>query len=264
KSGACTPGKPKLAGKGQTCAVGPMQPGSWYWSGSEPSPYNIAGTLYVWLPDSGDPSRHSIEVVTRPVGITGDTRVGALDGLTLGSLEVVQRGQRGSSLEGGDPSGCCRRRGSGKRAGIRGLTIRDCIVERTGTGTVDGGGDASAIEVANATAPVLENNLVSYVGNRGNGITVRNSNGARILGNHVDHWNHNGIDIKGSRDVIVEGNVARDQPKVGAAFYTEFSENVLFRDNQAINVSNGFQISVDASASVISNSIKSAGTVIYF
>jgi hypothetical protein len=41
-----------------------------------------------------------------------------------------------------------------------------------------------------AVAPITENNLISYAGNRGDGIIVQNSNSARILGNHVDHWNH--------------------------------------------------------------------------
>ena len=38
----------------------------------------------------------------------------------------------------------------------------------------------------------------------------------------------------------------------------------MFRNNQVLNVSNGFQISVVASASLVDNTIRSASTVIYF
>lgn len=263
-SGSCAPASPKAYIKGQTCSLGPMQAGSWYWSGSGNSTFGAAGTLYVWLPDGGDVSNHSVEVVTRPYGIVANASRGALDGLTLDHLQIVQTGLRGMSLQSQDEAGCCGSRGIGIGSGIRNLVIRNCVVKRTGTGIIDDGSYGNAITLINATAPIVQDNIVSYAGNHGNDINVQNSNGARVLGNHVDHWNHNGIDIKGSRDVIVEGNVAQDQPRAGAGYYTEFSENVLFRNNQAINVSNGFQISVGATASVVNNSIRSAATVIFF
>jgi len=85
-----------------------------------------------------------------------------------------------------------------------------------------------------------------------------------VLNNHVDHWNHNGVDIKGSQDVLVEGNIGCDEPDDGAAFYTEYSTGVVFRNNAAYDISNGFQISVAASASILNNSITNATTVLYF
>ena len=253
--GSCEPTNPKAFSRGQTCKVGPMQPGSWYWSG---------GTLYVWPAGGSELSGHTVEAVTRQYGVQGYASRGDLDGLVLDHIEVRQAGIRGISLQSSDAAGCCGSRGIGGGAGIRDLVIRDCAVSETGTGQIDDGSYGSAVVVLNATAPLIEGNLVSYAGNHGNDLNIQNSNGAHIVGNRVDHWNHNGIDIKGSRDVVVENNISRDQPSVGSGFYTEFSQNVLFRNNQAIDVSNGFQVSVGAAATIEDNRITDAGTVIYF
>ena len=258
-SDSCAPTNPKTYTKGQTCTLGPMRPGSWYSTGSQ----TAAGTLYVWLPSGSNPSSHSIEAVSRPFGVVANPQGRALDGLTLDHLQIVQSGLRGISLVSQDAAGCCGSRGIGNGSGIRGLVIRSCVLKRIGTGPIDDGQYGNAITLINATAPLVENNVVSYAGNHGNCINVQNSNDARVTGNRVDHWNHNGIDIKGSHDVIVEGNVAEGS-QVGAGFYTEFSDNVVFRNNQATDVSNGFQISAGATASVVDNLIRSAKTIIYF
>ena len=68
----CSATSPKAYIKGQTCAIGAMQPGSWYWSEAGGS----GGTLYVWLPDSSDPSAHFIEAVTRPFGVIANPELG--------------------------------------------------------------------------------------------------------------------------------------------------------------------------------------------
>src|SRR5262249_41210316 len=151
--------------------------------------------LYVWLPNGDDPSRHSIEAVTRAFGVAGYVQNHQLDGLVLDHLEIVETGLRGINLESEDSAGCCGSRGVGNGVGLSGLQIRRCVVRQTGTGPFDDGSYGNAITIINATAPVVEDNQVSYCGNHGNCINVQNANGARITGNHVDHWNHNGIDV---------------------------------------------------------------------
>lgn len=253
----CGPSPRKPPVRGETCAIGPMSPGSWF--------HRRAGhRLYIWLSGGSDPAAHTVEAVTRAVGVHGYASRHQIDGLTLDGLAIVQTGLRGISLESGDHAGCCGSRGVGPGSGFRSLTLRNLIVERTGTGRFDDGSYGNAITIINATAPLVEGNIVSYAGNHGNCINVQNSNGARIVGNTVDHWFHNGIDVKGSRDVLVRDNIARDQPSYGAGFYTEFSEAVIFQDDRSSDVSNGFQISEGASASIIDCKISRAGTCIYF
>jgi hypothetical protein len=79
-----------------------------------------------------------------------------------------------------------------------------------------------------AVASILENNLVPYVGNRAT-VSPCRIRTAPHSGKSCRSLESYGIEIKGSRDAIVEGNVAQDQPNVCAAFHTEFSENVVFR-----------------------------------
>jgi len=257
-SSSCAPSPRKPPMRGETCVIGPMQPGSWYWSGPSPMPPAAPNTLYVWLPAGDDPASHLVEAVTRQIGIHGWVHSNQIDSLTIDGLQIIQTGLRGISLESEDRAG---RVGIGK--GISGLTIRNCIIERIGTGPFDDGSYGNAITIINATAPMVENNRLSYCGNHGNCINVQNANGARIIGNSVDHWNHNGIDVKGSEDVLVKGNSAIDQPRIGAAYYTEYSRNVTFEDNRARNVFSGFQISDDASARLLNNVVDLAGTGIY-
>jgi O-antigen ligase len=255
----CRPSPIRHPVRGETCEIGPMRPGSWFLS------RRFGGRhLYVWLSGGANPAAHTIEAVTRPLGFHGYASGHQLDGLVFDGLAIVQTGLRGISLESGDKAGCCGSRGAGPGSGFRSVVLRNLTIERTGTGRFDDGSYGNAITIINATAPVVERNIVSYAGNHGNCINVQNSNGARIIGNKVDHWFHNGIDIKGSRDVLVSNNVALDQPSRGAGFYTEFSQNVIFQDDHTSNVSNGFQISDNASASIIDCDIRHAGTCVYF
>jgi parallel beta-helix repeat protein len=263
-SRSCSPSPHRPMIKGQTCWIGPMREGSWHWSNSHAVAPETPNTLYVWLPGGASAPSHRIEAVTRRFGIEGYARANELDGLVIDGLRIEQTGLRAISLQSHDSAGCCGSRGIGPGRGITGLVVRNCIVSSTGTGTFDDGSYGNAITIINATAPLVEGNTVSFAGNHGNCINVQNSNGARIIGNNVSRWNHNGIDIKGSRDVTVADNVAHDEPAIGAGFYTEYSRNVVFRDNRTSNVSNGFQISVSASASVLENRIQSAATAVYF
>jgi O-antigen ligase len=244
--------------RGKTCAIGPMRPGSWHWSGPSAALAEIPNTLYIWLPDGSDPATHLVEAVTRPYGIHGWVQSNQLDSVEFDGLRIIETGLRGISLESEDTAGS---RGGGQ--GISGLVVRNCVVERTGTGPFDDGRYGNAITIINATAPVIENNRVSYAGNHGNGINVQNANGARIRNNAVDHWNHNGIDVKGSEDVLVMGNSAVDQPALGAAYYTEYSSNVTFENNRAQRVHNGFQVALGSSARLLNNVIDSAGTAVH-
>lgn len=257
----CTPSPREPPVRGEHCDIGVMQPGSWLWSGDR---RGQPAALYVWLADGTDPSVHSVEAVTREFGFHGYGNGDQLDNVVLDGVRIMQTGLRGISLESGDAAGCCGSSGSGSGHGISSLVIRHAIVERTGTGRFDDGNYGNAITIINATTPLVEETVVSYSGNHGNSINVQNSNGARVLNNVVDHWNHNGIDIKGSRNVLVEGNIARDQPSIGAAFYAEFSENVTIKGNRSSNVHCGVQISQSTSALVMDSRIDHAGTCIYF
>jgi O-antigen ligase len=260
----CSASQPRRFSKGQNCWIGQMRSGSWYRSGSDALPPEAPDTLYVWLPNGDSPSSHRLEAVTRKYGIYGYALSNQLDNLTIDGISVEQTGLRGISLESRDSAGCCGSRGTGKGKGISGLVVRNCTILNTGTGTFDDGSYGNAITIINATGPDVENDKVSYAGNHGNCINVQNAKGARIIGNDVSHWNHNGIDIKGSSDVMVSDNVAHDQPAIGAGFYTEYSRNVIFSNNLAYNVSNGFQISASASARVVNNRIRTATTGVYF
>ncbi len=207
----------------------------------------------LWL--AHNPGGHVVEAVIRPIGIHGYVAAAdsdQLDGLVLDGIRIIQTGLRGISLE------------SDRPAPIKGLIVRNCIIERTGTGHFDDGSYGNAITIINAAAPIIENNEISYCGNHGNCINVQQADGARVIANEVAHWNHNGIDIKQSRNVLVEGNTARDQPAVGAGFYTELSSNVVFADDRSIDVSNGFQIGAASTASINDSHIEDAGTCIYF
>jgi O-antigen ligase len=245
------------------CLIAQMMPGSWYWSGLS-TPSALQNTLYVWLGDNTSPTSHLMEAVTRQYGIFGYGPAGELNNIRIDGLRIIETGRRGITLQSGEAAGCCDSRGTGGGTGTAGLIIRDTTILRTGTGRLDDGSYGNALSVINAASPVIEHNFVSYCGNHGNCIQVQNANGARVLNNDVDHWNHNGVDIKGSRNVLVEGNIGHDKPDDGAAFYAEYSTGVIFRNNAAHNVSNGFQISVAASASILDNSITDATTVLYF
>lgn len=247
--------------RGKSCAIGAMRPGSWLWSEGDGKDSPV---LYIWLPGGSNPSTHTVEAVTRQFGVHGFVPTNQIDDLVLDGLRIIQTGLRGISLESDVAAGCCGSRESGSGAGARGLVLRHCVVERTGTGQFDDGSYGNAITIINASAPLVEGNVVSYAGNHGNCINVQNANGARIVNNVVDHWNHNGIDVKGSRDALVQGNVAHDQTAMGAGFYAEYSANVTFRQDRAYNVSNGFQISENASASIVDCVIEEASTCIYF
>lgn len=260
----CAPSPRTNPVHGESCAIGPMRAGSWYWSGAAPSGGGLANTLYVWLPDGSAPTGRLIEAVVRPMDVLTWVPKDQLDNFKLDGLRLIQAGLRAISLQSGDRAGCCGSRGVASGRGISGLAVRNCIVERTGTGMFDEGSYGNAITIINATAPLVENNRVSFSGDHGNCINVQNSNGARVLNNMVDHWNHNGIDIKGSRDVLVDGNSARDQPAFGAGFYAEYCENVTFSHNRVYNVSNGFQIALESSATIIDNYIQSAATGVFF
>lgn len=246
------------------CQIGAMIPGSWYWSGGSTTSRAPSSVLYLWLYNSDSPREHLIEAVARELGIFGYVLSDQLNNLSIDGLRIIQTGHRGISLQSGDASGCCGSRGVGTGVGISGLSIRNSTVLRTGTGRADDGNYGNAITIINSTDAIIADNMVSYCGNHGNCIQVQNSNGARVLRNRVDHWNHNGVDIKGSRSVLVSANIGRDEPDDGAAFYTEYSSDVIFRDNTAVNVSNGFQISVGASATVEQNSMTNAKTALYF
>ena len=208
-----SPHRPPI--RGSSCAIGPMRPGSWLWwdGGGKHSP-----VLYVWLPGGSNPATHSVEAVTRQFGVHGFAPANQIDHLVLDGLRIIQTGLRGISLESDVAAGCCGSRGSGSGAGARGLVLRHCVVERTGTGQFDDGSYGNAITIINASAPLVEDNVVSYAGNHGNCINVQNANGARIVNNEVDHWNHNGIDVKGSRDALVQGNVAPRSDRNGSGF----------------------------------------------
>ena len=155
-----------------------------------------------------------------------------------------------------------------------GVVIRNNSVRQTGTGQIDGGDYYNAIHfdehVELNTAPEFINNTIAYSGGHGNAINSQNADGAQIVGNHAEHFNHNGFDTKHSASVVIRGNVARDTSEANG-IYQEYCANGLIENNLVCNVSgsmpgrgSGIQIDAGTSgATILGNSISNVLTGIY-
>ena len=224
-----------------------LERGSWYWD-------RAARELLVWLPDSSSPADHTIEAATRLYGFAVNSgRCDRLSFITVEHLRFERTGGYGIYFH------CYR-----GPAVMRGIVVRDNVVTQTGTGRLDGGQYFNGIFYLQEPpysegAPVIADNTVSYTGGHGNGINCQGANHAVIRGNDVSHWNHNGIDVKTAAGVLVERNIAHDEPKIGAGFYAEYS-TVTWRDNIAHHTANGFQIADRSTGLLYDNDLYASPT----
>ncbi len=240
-----------------TCAIGPMQAGSWFWN-------STAATLYVWLADGSNPASHEIEAATRVYGMRMVADAGEKSDVAVDGITFERTGGYGIYIYSNAAGG----------VGLSGIEIRNNTVQQTGTGTVDGGSYYNGIHFSEAvelaTAPKFSGNTISYSGGHGNGINCQNADEAQIIGNHADHFNHHGFDMKSSASVLVRGNVAHDSAEANG-IYQEYSANGLIEQNIIYDLSgsvagrgSGIQIDVGSTgAQIYNNSIYNVLTGIY-
>lgn len=211
-----------------------------------------SGKLFVRLSRDGDPRHERMEAAVRVAGFyvnVADSRDSYIVVENLAVEKTAGYGIYFHSYRG--------------RTGLRGVVIRNNRVTQTGTGPVDYGNYYNAIMILQEPelhiAPVISGNQISYSGGHGNAINSQGADGAIIENNEVSHWNHNGIDIKNSRNVAVTGNYAHDEKRGGAGFYCEYSRGIVWQHNRVVGVANGFQVSVGCSATLRSDEIDDAG-----
>jgi hypothetical protein len=207
-----------------------MTAGSWYWTST---------TLYVWLSGGANPSSHGIEGSTRLAGFFANGGDGSFSYITINGLVFV-RGY-GYAIRFHDYSAT--------GAGMKGITIENCITTQSGTGKIDGGSyyQIEFMDETNSSDGVqVINNTASYCGGHGNCIEIQSDTGSPLAtGNDMSNWNHNGIDVKATSGAMVSGNRMHDQPSVGAGGYIEntfiSAASVTFQNNSVWNASNAFQ-----------------------
>ena len=231
-------------------ALGSMAPGSWFWASD-------SKTLYVWLDDGRSPAFHSVEAAVRVSGFYANVPDSQLSNIVIDDLAFIRTGGFGIYFH--SYAGV---------TGLSGIVIRNCTVTQTGTGKLDTGRYLNGIMILQEpelrTAPSISGNRVSYTGGHGNGINSQGADEAKIENNDVSAWNHNGIDVKHSRDINVLHNLAHDQLASGAGFYCEYVTNGNWAHNRVYNASNGFQIGRDSTATLSDNIISQVGTGVYF
>ena len=251
----CLPGE--SCTRSDFCATGPMTAGTWYWNPA-------TSELYVWLPDGSNPANHVVEAAVRIYGMNATADAGEKGNIVVDGLAFERTGGYGiyfySNAEGGK--------------GPVGVVIRNNTVRQTGTGQIDGGEYYNAIHfdehVELNTAPEFIDNSIAYSGGHGNAINSQMADGARIVGNRAEHFNHNGFDTKHSASVLVRGNTAHDATEANG-IYQEYCANGMIENNVVYNVSgsvpgrgSGIQIDAGTSgATIVGNSISNVLTGIY-
>ena len=251
----CMPGQ--SCTRSDLCATGPMTAGSWYWNPG-------TSDLYVWLQDGSNPANHLVEAAVRIYGMNATADEGEKGNIVVDGLAFERTGGYGiyfySNAEGGK--------------GPAGVVIRNNTVRQTGTGQIDGGEYYNAIHfdehVELNTAPEFIDNSIAYSGGHGNAINSQMADGARIIGNRAEHFNHNGFDTKHSASVLYRGNTAHDASEANG-IYQEYCANAMIENNVIYNISgsvpgrgSGIQIDVGTSgATIVGNSISNVLTGIY-
>jgi len=237
-------------GVARAASLDSMGPASWFWGSN-------SKTLYIWLHDGRSPEFHTVEAAVRISGFYANVPDKQLSNIVIDDLTFERT--RGYGIYLHSYAGV---------TGLRGVTIRNCTVTQTGTGKLDTGRYLNGIMILQEPelkiAPVILGNKVSYTGGHGNGINSQGTDDARIEGNDVSIWNHNGIDVKQSRNVSVVHNVTHDGPAAGAGFYCEYVTDGTWAHNEVYNASNGFQIGRGSSATIAENMIHKVRTGIYF
>ncbi len=232
-------------------------PGDWYWERSTSS-------LYVHLLDASNPSDHAVEAAVRVSGIRVVADGGEKSNMIIDGLAIERTAGYGMFFFSNTQNG----------AGTTGIIIRDNTVTQTGTGQDDQGQYYNAIHFSEhtelETAPRFIDNDISYSGGHGNAINSQNADGAQLIGNRAEHFNHHGFDTKGSAAVIIRGNVAHDSPDKNG-IYQEHCADGLIEQNVVYNLDgtvpgrgSGIQIDVGSSgARIYNNSIFNVLTGIY-
>jgi hypothetical protein len=253
---ACCTAGTSCAATGK-CAIGPMKAGSWSWNPAQ-------SRLSVWLADGSNPAAHTVEAATRIYGFRLVANGGEKSNVAVEQLTFRRTGGYGVYLYSGAAGG----------RGLAGVEIRNTTVQQTGTGQVDSGSYYNGIHYSQgaelATSPRFINNVISYSGGHGNAINCQNADGAKIIGNRADHFNHHGFDTKSSSSVLIENNVAHDSSEANG-IYQEYCARGSILRNVLYNLSgsvsgrgSGIQIDVGSTAArVINNSIKNVRTGIY-
>jgi hypothetical protein len=239
------------------CATGPMKAGSWYWNPA-------TSDLYVWLEDGSNPAGHTIEAAVRIYGMNVTSDQGEKGNIVVDGLTFERTGGYGIYFYSNADNG----------RGPMGVVIRNNTVRQTGTGRVDGGEYYNAIHfdehVELNTAPQFINNTIAYSGGHGNAINSQKADGAQLIGNRAEHFNHNGFDTKQSASVVVRGNIAHDASEANG-IYQEYCANGVIEDNTVYNLiasvpGRGSGIQIDAGCSgttILRNSISNVLTGIY-
>ena len=239
------------------CAVGPMTAGSWYWNPA-------TSKLFVWLGDGSNPASHTVEAAVRIYGMNATADEGEKGNIVVDGLAFERTGGYGIYFYSNAENG----------RGPVGVVIRNNTVRQTGTGRVDGGEYYNAIHfdehVELKTAPEFINNTIAYSGGHGNAINSQKADGAKIIGNHAEHFNHNGFDTKHSAGVLVRGNTAHEADEANG-IYQEYCADGVIQNNVIYNVSgsvpgrgSGIQIDAGTSgATIVGNSIANVLTGIY-
>ncbi len=166
-----------------SCANGPMTAGSWYWNPA-------TSDLYVWLEDGSNPAEHTVEAAVRIYGMNATADGDEKSNIVVDGLAFERTGGYGIYVYSNADDG----------RGPAGIAIRNNSVRQTGTGQIDGDDYYNAIHfdehVELNTAPEFIDNTIAYSGGHGNAINSQNADGAQLIGNHAEHFNHNGFDTK--------------------------------------------------------------------
>jgi len=240
-----------------SCAVGPMEPGSWMW---DPA----SGELSLSMPDGSSPSAHTIEAATRDFGMNVVGDGGEKSNIVVDGIIFERTAGGGLYFFSNDDGG----------VGFTGIVVRNCLVTQTGTGHIDDGSYHNGIHYSQhvelPTAPIFQHNRISYTGNHGNGINSQAADNAQLIDNNVSEFNHSGLDMKHSSGDIVRGNIVHDGLDKNA-IYQEYCTGGLIENNVIYNVSgtkpgrgSGIQIDVDSTgARIFNNSIYNVFTGLY-
>ncbi len=255
KRACCMPGT--SCEQSGLCAIGAMTAGSWYWN-------PVASELYVWLEGGSNPASHTVEAAVREYGMNATGKEDEMGHMVVDGLAFERTGGYGIYFYSNAENG----------RGPAGVVIRNNTVKQTGTGQIDGGEYYNAIyfdeHIELNTAPEFINNSIAYSGGHGNAINSQFADGAQIVGNHAEHFNHNGFDTKHSAAVVFRGNIAHDGVETDG-IYQEYCANGLIENNVVYNLrgsepgqGSGIQIDVGTSgAKIVGNTISNVLTGIY-
>ena len=238
-------------GLAMASSLSAMTAGTWYYSGN---------TLYVWLTDGSNPANHQIEAADRQNGFY----VNGASSNNNGVAPVTFSFSAGTSGQGGSAT-----------ANINYITVDSIMTERTGNYgvqfydsyaplisncnlTQNGTGQQdigyyNALHADIAPYAIYKNNTVSWGGGH-NAIQMQRADGGQILDNTVTEWNHNGIDVKLSSNITVQGNIVHDS-QMGSGLYTEYVGNYNALQNIIYNSPMGIQTNLNTASYIFNNSM---------